>query len=1368
MTTLHIYLAQDRLRALARGESLPDRTNGAALFADISGFTALTEALRNTLGPRRGAEELTRRMEAVYSTLIGEIERHGGSVISFAGDSMSCWFDEAGSREEGIGGEELSSASALAVACGLSLQRLMRVYAKITLPDKSTTALTLKVSIASGAARRFVVGDANIQCMDVLAGATITRTATGEHLAQKGDVLIDEATANALGEMVMIQEWRSDLETGERFAVITGLTQAIETPLISALDTGYLLPEELHVWLHHALYEREQTGQGSLLTEFRPCTTLFVRFIGIDFDSDGAAGQLNTFIEMAQQIAARHGGTLMDITIGDKGSYSYINFGVLRTHEDDARRAVRTALELRARVKPLDFLQPLQVGITQGTLRVGAYGGQTRKTFGALGDDVNLSARLMMKAAPGEILLSNHVHNAVEPYFVFEPRPPVPMKGKAEPVPVFALTGERQQRAIRLQEPMYALPMVGRADELKIIEEKLDLTLSGKSQVIGIIAEAGMGKSRLVAEVIRLARRKGFGGYGGACQSDGINTPYLSWKSIWSAFFDIDPAAPLKKQMRAVENALEDYAPDRLQAMPLLKSILDMDIPENDFTSSLEPQYRKSALTALFEDCLRAASKEEPILVVVEDVHWIDALSHDLLDDLAKALVDCPICFVLAYRPPKLMRLQAPRLEALLQFTKIELHELSRIESEQAIRAKLAQLYPARSGAVSSQLVDKLMTRAQGNPFYLEELLNYLRDRGLDPRDPADLEKIELPESLHALVLSRIDQLSEREKTTLRVASIVGRLFRATWLTGYYPALGDLPHVKVDRDKLQSMDITPLDSEPELAYLFKHIVTHEVTYESLPFSLRAQLHEQLARYLEKQIANGALPETAVLDTLVFHYTRSNNAAKQREYLRKAGEAAQKSFANDVALEYYGRLLPLLIDAKERAEIHLKRGRVSQLIGKRDEAESDYRLAFNSAKDNAALKASVQVVLSRLNARRGEYDFALDRLAQAKEAYTTLGDMAGLAQALNEIGNVMYAKGEYAQARQLYNETLVLARQAGDRLTMIWALGNLGNVVSDQGDNIGGKEFYEECLALSRELSDKVSIAQTLGTLGLLAYTQGDYARARAQLEESLKLRREMGNKFGIAVSLNDLGLLVMCSPGDYTAARALYEESLSLGREIGDKQSMALSLGNLGYLAYAQGDYTTARALQEESLSLRREIGEKSGIAQSLRNLGLLAAHTQGDYAAARACFEEGLALCKEMDEKTQIASTLLGLGLVDLAENRPEARENILHSLRLRQEMGERLQQTSSLVGVALLALRERDPGFAAQLLGAIESALKALGAVMEPEVRPIYTQTLAAAREQLGEAEFQSAWAEGSKWSLEEAVQRALEEGGEQSAAG
>jgi class 3 adenylate cyclase len=321
VTTLHIYLAQDRLRALARGESLPTRTTGSALFADISGFTALTEALRNSLGARRGAEELARRIEAVYSALITQIELFGGSVIEFAGDSMLCWFDYDLSLIAAIESPDTivqPSGAQRAVACGVALQRAMRAFARIILPDKSTTALTLKVAVASGTAHRFIVGAPKIRRIDTLAGAIVARTATAEHLAQAGEVLIDEVTAKIMGEALTIQEWREDKESNERFAVIRGLTQPIDPPVLMQLDAGYLMPEELHPWLHAPLVEREQAGQVAILIEFRPCAAMFVRFTGIDFDHDLAGPQLDAFVCQAQEIVARHGGTFLQLAIGTR------------------------------------------------------------------------------------------------------------------------------------------------------------------------------------------------------------------------------------------------------------------------------------------------------------------------------------------------------------------------------------------------------------------------------------------------------------------------------------------------------------------------------------------------------------------------------------------------------------------------------------------------------------------------------------------------------------------------------------------------------------------------------------------------------------------------------------------------------------------------------------------------------------------------------------------------------------------------------------------------------------------------------------------------------------------------------------------
>jgi predicted ATPase len=219
--------------------------------------------------------------------------------------------------------------------------------------------------------------------------------------------------------------------------------------------------------------------------------------------------------------------------------------------------------------------------------------------------------------------------------------------------------------------------MIGRQDELALIDEKLKLALEGKGQVIGITAEAGMGKSRLVAEVIRLARKRGFVGYGGAAQSSGTNTPYLVWQPIWQAFFDLDPEMPPRRQMRLLEGELEDRVPERVDSLPLLGPVLDLPLLDNEFTQALEPKDRKTALEVLLEECLKSASRETPLLIVLEDLHWIDSLSHDLLETLTRASENLPVCFILAYRPPEIAHIRMPRMEKLPYFSRIELKDLT-------------------------------------------------------------------------------------------------------------------------------------------------------------------------------------------------------------------------------------------------------------------------------------------------------------------------------------------------------------------------------------------------------------------------------------------------------------------------------------------------------------------------------------------------------------------------------------------------------------------------------------------------------------------------------------------------------------------
>jgi class 3 adenylate cyclase len=334
MDDLIVYLPMDRRFALAGGYSLADRTQGAALFVDISGFTQLTEALVRELGPQRGAEELTRYLNLVYDAVIDELHRYGGSVIAFAGDAITCWIDgDPGQR---------------ATACALAMQAAMLRFIAITTPAGNLVSLAMKAAVAAGPARRFLVGDPGRRVIDALAGATLARLANAEHLAKRGEVVIDGATLDALGDLVQVQELRHDPEHDQTAGVVPRLSRLVADAPWPALDPTALLDEQVRVWLLPQVYERLRRGLGNFLAELRPTVALFVRFGGIDYDADEEAGRkLDDYIRWVQGIVARYEGTLIDLNIGDKGSYLYINFGAPLAHEDNADRAATAALALR-------------------------------------------------------------------------------------------------------------------------------------------------------------------------------------------------------------------------------------------------------------------------------------------------------------------------------------------------------------------------------------------------------------------------------------------------------------------------------------------------------------------------------------------------------------------------------------------------------------------------------------------------------------------------------------------------------------------------------------------------------------------------------------------------------------------------------------------------------------------------------------------------------------------------------------------------------------------------------------------------------------------------------------------------------------
>lgn len=462
--TVAIYIPMDRRQAMAQGKSLPEYAQGATLFADVSGFTILTESLANELGLQRGAEEVIRHLNRVYTTLVEEVHRYAGSIITFSGDAVTCWFDDINLK----GTQRPGTSAERAIACALAMQAGMRQFATIMTPNGTPLTLEIKVAIAIGPARRFLVGDPNQHLIDVLAGNTLAVLAETELSARKGEILVASSGYTSIEDKFIISEWREE----HKFAIVTGLMQDVVPTPWPDLPKNAISETQAKPWMLPSVFEKVRAGKSDLLSELRPAIALFLKFGSLAFDTEADAGrELDTFVQWVDQVIARYDGALIQLIVGDKGNYLYIVFGAPVSHHDDPVRALSAALELADLPKSLAFITDIQIGLTRGQMRVGTYGSSAHRTYGAIGDKTNLAARLM-QAAGGSgqgsgILCNDSIYQATQTQFEFEYPPPIEVKGKSEPVAIY-----RPIRKLR-EGNISSANLLGRTDERVLLIDRL-------------------------------------------------------------------------------------------------------------------------------------------------------------------------------------------------------------------------------------------------------------------------------------------------------------------------------------------------------------------------------------------------------------------------------------------------------------------------------------------------------------------------------------------------------------------------------------------------------------------------------------------------------------------------------------------------------------------------------------------------------------------------------------------------------------------------------------------------------------------------------------------------------------------------------
>jgi class 3 adenylate cyclase/tetratricopeptide (TPR) repeat protein len=1249
LRTLAAYVPPDIVRATLGGsspappaEAQADRFPAAVLFADVSGFTPLTEALAQK--GAEGPEELTRLLNGYFSRMIALIEAQGGEVVKFSGDAVTVVFPALHG--------DMGIATRRAKQAAEAMQAAMSEFATLE-TSAGPVALGMKIGIGAGEILAARVGGEFGRWEYVIAGDPLRQVAQAEHQASRGDIVLSpEAEATIVPHAVEARSLHQPDWTGVQDPA------AVETVLRA------YVPGVVSTWLGEALQE--------WLAVLRPMSVLFIGIGGIDYAQSDAIDKLHAFLRGSQEIIQRYEGGINKVAVDDKGTVAIVLFGAPpRAHEDDPERALRCALDLQGLAEAQGLA--LAIGVTTGRVFAGPVGSETRREYTVMGDTVNLAARLMGVAGPGQVRCDYETYRGAQDEMAFELLPPVRVKGKAGLIRIYRPTGERT--IDRGAEPSGVL--VGRRAEVTRLVASLDDLNAGRSRILLIEGDAGIGKSRLVEELSRLMRERGIAGLLGPGRSIEQQTPYRAWRDVFISYFDLEEAPEPAERRRRVQTHVRDVVPNLEERIPLLNDMLNLGFPESELTASLDTHLRHESLVSLLLALLRAWAAEGPLVIVMEDAQWLDSLSWDLTLQVARALTvaEEPLLLVVVMRP---LEGEVTRIEAQ---TLVGMEEVERIRLESMSPEETLMLAAARLGLTDDGLpeavAELVRTRAGGNPFFAQELVYALRDNDLITIETddggtrcqisGDLDRATqaLPDTIQGIVLSRIDRLPPEEQLTLKVAAVIGRTFGYTALHDTLGEHMEITHRLLRRylDDLTHLDLTPLEApEPDLTYLFKHIITQEVAYETLLFAQRRQLHRTVAEWYEGAYGDGAdLDAREGLDSslapyyplLVYHWHQAGIDDRERHYAGLAGKWAAAQYANVEAAGYLSRALELTpeSDLESRYDLLTAREAVNDLRGEREAQAQDLVtliLMVEGMKD-AGRDIEVALRLANYMERTSDYAAALIAVQRAIQHAERTERLADDTEGYIAWGKVLWRRGDYEAARGPLERALTTAQAANDRRSEAQGLYYLGHVYLYQGDRLTAQERYRQALEIYRAEGDRQREGDNLSNLGTTFYDLGDYPDARDHYEQALSIFRTTGDRHGEAMALSNLGT-VYCDLGGYERARDYHRQALDLRLAIGDRNGEEVSLTNLGLVFHCLGDNETAREQCYRAVAIQQEIGDPHSEGYSLTYLGH-ALVGLGELEAAADAYDKAMRLRRELGQQGLAIDDQSGLARVALAQ---------------------------------------------------------------------------------------------------------------------
>ena len=915
-------------------------------------------------------------------------------------------------------------------------------------------------------------------------------------------------------------------------------------------------------------------------------------------------------------------------------------FGAPIAHEDHPRRAVRAALgiqralgALQAELTPRGITFRARQGLNTGLVVVGSIGGDLRMDYTAVGDTTNVAARLQQTGEPGQVTISDATHRLVEGYFETRKIGDVHLKGKVEPVGVWEVLRAHETRTrLEVESERGLTPFVGRARELAVVLDAFERARAGEGQAVFLVGEAGIGKSRLLLE---LRRRLGDGAVWqeGHCLSFGAAMAFHPLVDLVRRRFGIDEGDDETAMGAKIQRGIAEIGEEPARIAPFLRALLSLD-PGDAEVRGMSPAHRRGETFEALRRLLVRASEARPQVLVIEDLHWIDSASEEFLAMLMDSIPALRVLLVFTYRPG-----YANPFGERSYVTRVVPAALSTDDSARMASAVLA------ADVLPDALRTLIGSKAEGNPFYVEELVKSLEEGEVLRREGGrltltrPLASVTVPGSIHDVIAARIDRLAEAPKRTLQIAAVIGREFTRR-------LVDRLAEIRDRGDELLR-ELTALELilerrlYPELAYMFKHALTQDVAYDSLLVQRRKELHGLVGRAIEELYAD-RLPEH--YEMLAHHFSKAEDWPRALEYLLKAAEKATRAFGLRQALDLYGEALEVTKRLGDRVPaatvMTILRARadhcswLGDFTRSREEAERLIELARRVQDRHAEAAALVQVA----NALQWmeEFPTAHARSREAIELAESLDAPGPMAGALYVRGYLNAVNAQLDAAEVDFVRALEVGRRARDlsRDGLVLHLRSL--LRSWQGKFEESLALGDEGVLLSREHRLVVPLIRCLWNQGLALYEMGENDRALAALSEGLTLAERVGDDALIPRMRNTVGF-VRIDGGDFDAGIAVSEQAYEETRQSSraghgtGAERRSFIRNNEADAFMARGDLAAAAQALDESFhivqhpppSLWMTWRYSTHCHASLAQLALL----QGDAARARRHAEQCLEL---------------------------------------------------------------------------------------------------------------------------------------------